>query len=55
MLHEETTKDIIGAAMAVSNITGLDVAILLNFKNARLEWKRIINERRKAASGQACT
>ncbi len=37
------------------NITGLHVAILLNFKNARLEWKRIINERRKAASGQACT
>lgn len=24
------------------NITGLRVALLLNFKNARLEWKRII-------------
>jgi GxxExxY protein len=24
------------------NITGLDLAILLNFKNARLEWKRVL-------------
>jgi GxxExxY protein len=30
------------------NITGLDVALLLNLKNAKLEWKRIVNERRKA-------
>lgn len=27
------------------NISGLNVALLLNFKNAKLEWKRIINER----------
>ncbi len=27
------------------NITGLRVALLLNFKNAKLEWKRIVNER----------
>ena len=25
------------------NITGLRLALLLNFKNARLEWKRIVN------------
>jgi len=25
------------------NITGLDVAILLNFKNAKLEWKRLLS------------
>src|ERR1044072_8959253 len=25
------------------NITGLKLAILLNFKSARLEWKRIVN------------
>jgi GxxExxY protein len=31
------------------NITGLDLALLLNFKNAKLEWKRIVNERRKQA------
>src|SRR2546427_8437148 len=28
-------------------ITGLEVALLLNFKNAKLEWKRIVNERNK--------
>src|ERR1700722_5893101 len=28
------------------NITGLSVALLLNFKNARLEWKRVVNEKR---------
>ena len=28
------------------NITGLNVAILLNFKNAKLEWNRVVNERR---------
>ena len=29
------------------NITGLDLALLINFKNVRLEWKRILrpNER----------
>jgi GxxExxY protein len=25
------------------NITGLQLAILLNFKNARLDWKRVVN------------
>jgi hypothetical protein len=24
------------------NVTGLDLAILINFKNARLEWKRVL-------------
>ena len=33
------------------NITGLEVALLLNFKNPRLEWKRVVNEKnRKIAS-----
>jgi GxxExxY protein len=27
------------------NITGLDLALLLNFKNARLEWKRVLRSR----------
>jgi GxxExxY protein len=27
------------------NITGLRLALLLNFKNASLTWKRIVNER----------
>lgn len=27
------------------NITGLELALLLNFKNARLEWKRVLRPR----------
>src|SRR5712671_2713089 len=29
------------------NITSLDLAILLNFKEARLTWKRLVNERHR--------
>jgi GxxExxY protein len=32
------------------NITGLDLALLLNFKNARLEWKRASCAREKLAN-----
>jgi GxxExxY protein len=28
------------------NITGLDLALLLNFKNVRLDWKRVVGERK---------
>ena len=28
------------------NITSLQVALLLNFKEAKLDWKRVVNERR---------
>ena len=28
------------------NITGLQVALLLNFKEFKLDWKRVVNERR---------
>jgi len=31
------------------NITGLEVALLLNFKHAKLEWKRVVNEKTKKA------
>jgi hypothetical protein len=27
---------------AILNITGLDLALLINFKNARLDWKRVL-------------
>jgi len=27
------------------NITGLQVAVLLNFKDLKLDWKRVVNER----------
>jgi GxxExxY protein len=34
------------------NITGLQVALLLNFKEAKLDWKRVVNERKsKTADG----
>ncbi len=26
------------------NLTGLDVGLLINFKHAKLQWKRIVNE-----------
>ena len=26
------------------NITGLDLALLVNFKNARLDWKRVVKQ-----------
>lgn len=28
------------------NITGLELALLLNFKNARLDWKRVVRRQR---------
>jgi len=30
------------------NITGLDLALLLNFKNARSEWKCVLSSREAA-------
>jgi GxxExxY protein len=32
------------------NITGLEVALLINFKDSRLSWKRVANERRSGKS-----
>jgi GxxExxY protein len=32
------------------NITGLELALLLNFKSARLDWKRVVRQRREANS-----
>ena len=37
--HDTHTAQMLGYL----NITGLRLALLLNFKNARLEWKRIVN------------
>ena len=31
------------------NITGLEVALLLNFKESKLDWKRVVNERRASS------
>jgi GxxExxY protein len=35
------------------NITGLEVALLLNFKNAKLDWKRVVREKRGKNTGEA--
>ena len=32
------------------NITGLELALLLNFKNARLDWKRVVRQHRSDES-----
>lgn len=32
------------------NITGLGLALLLNFKNARLDWKRVVRRQRAGES-----
>jgi GxxExxY protein len=37
--HDTHTAQMIGYL----KITGLKLALLINFKNARLEWKRIVN------------
>ena len=31
------------------NITGLEVALLLNFKEVKLDWKRIVNDRKSTS------
>ena len=35
------------------NITGLEVALLLNFKEAKLQWKRVVHERSKLTADGA--
>ena len=43
------TETHVAQMLGYLNITGLELALLLNFKNARLDWKRVI--RRKPSSG----
>jgi len=35
------------------NNTGLDLAVLINFKNARLEWKRVLRPQQTEEAGEA--
>jgi GxxExxY protein len=35
------------------SITGLDLAVLINFKNARLEWKRVLRPQQTEEAGEA--
>jgi hypothetical protein len=41
LIHKELSGKIIGAA-----ITGLDLALLLNFRFAKLQWKRVVRTTR---------
>ena len=43
----------VGQMVGYLNITGLLVALLLNFKESKLEWQRVANDRRNTAAGQA--
>ena len=36
------TETHIAQMVGYLNITGLDLALLINFKNARLDWKRVL-------------
>jgi GxxExxY protein len=40
------TETHIAQMLGYLNITGLEVALLLNFKESKLEWKRVINDRK---------
>ena len=35
------------------NITGLQVALVLNFKESKLDWKRVVNERKSKTADDA--
>jgi GxxExxY protein len=41
------TKAHIAQMIGYLNITGLDLALLINFKNARLEWKRVLRSQER--------
>jgi GxxExxY protein len=38
------TETHVAQMLGYLNITGLELALLLNFKNARLDWKRVIRQ-----------
>ncbi len=38
------TETHIAQMIGYLNITGLELALLLNFKNARLDWKRVVRQ-----------
>jgi GxxExxY protein len=38
------TETHIAQMLGYLNITGLELALLLNFKNARLDWKRVVRQ-----------
>ena len=47
------TETHVAQMLGYLNITGLQVALLLNFKECRLQWKRVVNERRNRTADHA--
>lgn len=47
------TETHIAQMIGYLNITGLDLALLINFKNARLEWKRVLRLEKREEETQA--
>ena len=48
------TETHIAQMIGYLNITGLDLALLINFKNARLEWKRMLRLLRTEFVSYSC-
>ncbi len=44
---EKITDHELGQMMNYLKITGLEVGVILNFKRAKLEWKRVVLERNR--------
>ncbi len=44
---EDFCEDHVSQMLGYLAITGLDLAILLNFKRARLQWKRVVKQHEK--------
>jgi hypothetical protein len=49
LIHEELSGTVIGSAMEGLNEfkPGRELALLLNFKSAKLEWKRVVQQQRQ--------
>jgi hypothetical protein len=45
-----STETHVAQMIGYLNITGLDLALLINFKNARLQWKRVL----RPQQGEEC-
>jgi GxxExxY protein len=47
------TDSHIAQMLGYLNITGLEIALLLNFKESKLDWKRVVNSRRANTTDSA--
>jgi GxxExxY protein len=44
------TENHVAQMVGYLNITGLELALLLSFKNARLDWKRVVRQQKNGES-----